>query len=144
MTFPAVEYNVQLHKHARKLQQGQGLLFACWVILHAFLSSADAFQNQHFRKNLSGLPSESNRFDSGQAQHFVGPDLIQTVWQCLQRLSAKHASRQSVKSKCDNDKSQTNLHTGSCSKFCFYVFQWRMPLCRPQSNCSLWDNLIKV
>ena len=32
--------------------------FACWEILHAFLSSADFFQNQLFRKILSGLPSE--------------------------------------------------------------------------------------
>ena len=31
---------------------------AYWVILHAFLSSADFFQNQRFLKILSGIPSE--------------------------------------------------------------------------------------
>ena len=35
------------------------LLFVLyWVILHAFLSSADFFQNQLFQKILSGIPSE--------------------------------------------------------------------------------------
>ena len=29
-----------------------------WVIFHAFLSSADFFQNQFFQKILSGIPSE--------------------------------------------------------------------------------------
>ena len=33
-----------------------------WVILHAFLSSADFFLNQFFRKTLSGIPSESADF----------------------------------------------------------------------------------
>ena len=32
------------------------LFFAFWVILHAFLLSADFFQNQLFRKILSGIP----------------------------------------------------------------------------------------
>ena len=33
-------------------------IFASWVIFHAFLSSADFFQNQLVRKILSGIPSE--------------------------------------------------------------------------------------
>ena len=33
-------------------------LFAYWLILHAFLSSADFFQNQLFQKILSGIGSE--------------------------------------------------------------------------------------
>ena len=41
-----------------------------WEILHAFLSSADFFQNQ-----LSRIPSVSNILDPDQAGHFVGPDL---------------------------------------------------------------------
>ena len=45
-----------------------------WVIFHAFLSSVDNFQNQLFRKILSGIPSVSNSLD---------PDPI-----CLHRLSA--------------------------------------------------------
>ena len=31
--------------------------FACWVILHAFLSSVDFFQNHLFQKILSGISS---------------------------------------------------------------------------------------
>ena len=48
--------------------------------MHAFLSSADFFQNQ-----LSGISSVSNSLDPDQAQHFVGIDL---GTDCLQRLSA--------------------------------------------------------
>ena len=33
-------------------------LFAPWVMFSYFLSSADFFQNQLFRKILSGIPSE--------------------------------------------------------------------------------------
>ena len=32
--------------------------FASWEIFHAFLSTADFFQNQLFQKILSGIPSE--------------------------------------------------------------------------------------
>ena len=46
-----------------------------WVIFHAFLSSADYFQDQLFREILSGIPSLSNSLDPDQARHFVGPDL---------------------------------------------------------------------
>ena len=45
------------------------------VVFPAFLSSADFFQNQLFRKILLGIPSESNSLDPDQARHFVGPDL---------------------------------------------------------------------
>ena len=34
------------------------LLIACWVILYAFVSSADFFQNKPFQKILSGIPSD--------------------------------------------------------------------------------------
>ena len=37
---------------------GPYFLFAYWVILHAFLSSADFFQNQLFGKILSGIPPQ--------------------------------------------------------------------------------------
>ena len=33
-------------------------LFACWVIMRAYLTSADFFQNYFFRKVLSEIPSE--------------------------------------------------------------------------------------
>ena len=32
------------------------LIFACWVIFHDFLSSADNFQNKHFQKVLLEIP----------------------------------------------------------------------------------------
>ena len=50
---------------AREVSLAQ--LFACWVILHAFLSSAGFFQNQLFCKILSGIPSVSNSLDPDQA-----------------------------------------------------------------------------
>ena len=56
-------------------------LIAYWVILHAFLSSADIFQNKLFKKILLG----SNTLDPDQARQNVGPDLGPN---CLQRLSA--------------------------------------------------------
>ena len=34
------------------------LLFADWAIMHVFFPSADFFQNQHFQKILSAIPSE--------------------------------------------------------------------------------------
>ena len=47
------------------------------------MSSAEFFQNQLFRKNLSGTLSESNRLDLDQDRHFVDPDLGPN---CLQRF----------------------------------------------------------
>ena len=60
-------------------------LFAFWVILHAFLSSADFFSTSTLKKNNSGRPSVSNSLVLDQACYFVGPDLSQN---CLQMLSA--------------------------------------------------------
>ena len=40
--------------------------FACCVILHTFLLLDFFFQNEHFRKTLSGIPSVSNSFDQDQ------------------------------------------------------------------------------
>ena len=57
------------------------------VIFHASLSSADFFQNQHFRKILSGISIVSNSFDPDQAQLFVRPDLGPN---CLQIISRPH------------------------------------------------------
>ena len=51
--------------------------------LHAFLSSADFFQNEMFQNSLKNTISVSNSLDPDQAQHFVGPDLDQN---CLQML----------------------------------------------------------
>ena len=59
------------------------ILFASWVIFHAFLPSADFFQNQLFRKILSGIPSECYTV-------CVGPDLDPN---CLQSLSANDTRR---------------------------------------------------
>ena len=57
-----------------------------WVIFHAFLSSADCFQNQHLlKKTFRNIIRVSNSLDPNQARRFVGPDLGQN---CLQRFSA--------------------------------------------------------
>ena len=57
------------------LTQQQRLLFACWVILHAFFPSAS------FRNNIR----VSNHLDPDQARRFVGVDLGPN---CLQMISA--------------------------------------------------------
>ena len=52
-------------------------LFVCLLgNFYAFLSSADFFQNQPFRKILSGIPSVSNSLDPD-----LGPNSLQTL--CL-------------------------------------------------------------
>ena len=43
------------------------------------------FQNQPFRKTLSGIPRVSNSLDQDQARRVDGPDLSPN---CLQRLTA--------------------------------------------------------
>ena len=59
-----------------------------------FLSSADFFQNQLFRKILSGLPLECQTvWITDQARQNVGPDLCPN---CLQRLSADDQSRELI------------------------------------------------
>ena len=63
-------------------------------ILHVFLSSADFFQNQLFRKKISGTPLEcdKNCLDPDQDLLLVGVGLGPN---CLQRLSADDTRRQS-------------------------------------------------
>ena len=57
------------------------------LLLHAFLSSADFFKNQLFRKILSEIPSECEIvWTQIRSDLFVGPDLGPN---CLQRLSEK-------------------------------------------------------
>ena len=64
---------------------------AYWVILHAFLSSADFFSKSTFSKNsFRNTIKVSNRMDPDQAQCFVGPDMDPN---CLQRLSADITGR---------------------------------------------------
>ena len=67
-------------------------LFACWVILHAFLKSVDFFFFFFFffkltftKKSFRNTIRVSNNLDPDQARHFTGPDLGPN---CLQRLSA--------------------------------------------------------
>ena len=82
------------------------LTLACWVILHAFLSPADFFQNQLFQKNsFRNTIRVLNSLNSDWARHSVGPDLGPN---CLQRLSGKETSRQRF-------KSLLNMHTQLCS-----------------------------
>ena len=56
---------VQIIKRNILLQKISTSGFAYWLILHAFLSSADSFQNQLFFRNiLSGIPSECPKFQT--------------------------------------------------------------------------------
>ena len=68
------------------------LHFAYRVILNTFLLSADFFQNQLFRKIISGIASESQTvWIQIRPDFFVGPYLHPN---CLQRLPADDTSRQ--------------------------------------------------
>ena len=58
---------------------------AWWDILHAFLLSADFFQNQLFQNSFRNTNRVSNSLDPDQARQNVGPGL---GLNCLQRLSA--------------------------------------------------------
>ena len=66
-------HNKEQHGYIRTLLHSLSCLlrvelFAYWIIFHDFLSSADfVFQNQLFRKSLSGIPSVSNSLDTDQA-----------------------------------------------------------------------------
>ena len=96
----------------------KGLLFACWVIFHAFLSSADFLQNWYmvvFWKNLfRNAISVSNSLDPDWA--FVGPDLGLI---CLQRLSADGKSPQ--KEIIHKNSWLLFLHSLECSKVRYYM-----------------------
>ena len=59
--------------------------FACWVTLHAFLSSALFSKLDFFKNSFRNTIGMSNSLDSHQVQHFVGPGLGSN---CLQRLAA--------------------------------------------------------
>ena len=86
----------------------------CWVIFHAFLSSADFFQNQSSQNILSGISLECQTVWV-QTKPVV-PDLGTN---CLQRLSV------------DATKRARNLFL-----FCFHMLCWqadkalaRLPIC---------------
>ena len=57
--------------------------------MHAFLSSADVFKINVFKKILSGTLSECQKFWIQIRTNILGPN-------CLQRLSADDTSRQRV------------------------------------------------
>ena len=60
--------------------------FACMVILHAFLSSADFLSKSTFSKtSFRNTIRVSNSLDPDQARQNVGPDLVPN---CLKRLTA--------------------------------------------------------
>ena len=63
-------------------------LFACWVIFHALLSTADFFFKINFFKKF--FQRVSNGLDPDQDRSHVGPDLGPN---CLQGLSADNKSR---------------------------------------------------
>ena len=68
------------------------LTLAPWVIVHAFLLSADFFSKSRFSKIsfMYNTISGSNSLNTDQARHSVRPDLGPN---CLQRLSADDTRR---------------------------------------------------
>ena len=62
-------------------------LFACWVILHVWLTSADIFSTKLsvFKNSFWSTIRVSNSLDPDQDRHSVGPDLDPN---CLQGLLA--------------------------------------------------------
>ena len=78
---------------------------AFWVILHAFLSSADFFSKSTFMKNyFTNTIRVSNSLDPDVARRFVGPDLGPD---CLQRVSADDTGGQRA-----HFQTQTSLISG--------------------------------
>ena len=65
------------------------LIYACWVILHAFCGLLLYFKINFFRKILSGIPTirVSKSWDPDQARHFVGPDLDPNCLQDYQQTT---------------------------------------------------------
>ena len=69
--------------------------FGDWVIVHAFLSSADFFQNHIFSKNyFRNTTRLLNGLDPDQARHFVERDLDPHG---LQKFTAGDTSSQRLK-----------------------------------------------
>ena len=71
-------------------------IFACLLILHTILSSADFFSskmNFFFQNNFLEYHQSDKQFDPDQFRRFVGPDLGPN---CLQRLSADDTGRERV------------------------------------------------
>ena len=71
----ATKHKITQH-HAKSFNVNS---FAYLVILHAFLSFADLFQNQLFQKIISGIQSVSNSFDPDQARKMSGLIWVKTV-----------------------------------------------------------------
>ena len=69
--------------------QGTCLLFACWVLLHAFLSSVDFFLKiNFFKKSFRNTIKVSYSLDPDQAWQNFGPDLGPTP-NCLRKVISR-------------------------------------------------------
>ena len=66
--------------------QSRGLRFACWVIFHDFVSSADFFEIIIFKIFFQAYYQSKNSMEPDQARRKVVPDLVQN---CLQRSSSQ-------------------------------------------------------
>ena len=76
-------------------------LFACWVIFHAILSSAEYFQSTFSKNSFRNNIRVSNSLDPDQARQNVGPDLGPNF---LQRLSADDTSWQRINGNMASQK----------------------------------------
>ena len=64
--------------------------FGYWVIVHAILSSADFFQNQLFRKIISGIPPECQTvWTQTRPDVLLGVIWTLTVYKISQQTRAK-------------------------------------------------------
>ena len=63
---------------------------ACWVIFHAFLSSADFFKINFSENSFRNTTRVSNSLDPDEALHFVGPSPGSNCLQKISVISRRH------------------------------------------------------
>ena len=67
--------------------QNVSTLCLFWVILHAFLSSADFFKSNFSQISFRNTIRVTINLDAEQAQRFMGPNLGQTVCKDYQQTT---------------------------------------------------------
>ena len=97
-------------------------LTACWIILHAILSSAD-FSPKLIKKNKSLMNTfrNSNSLDLDQARLFVGPDQAHNCSQELADNKSCHKQSKSEYLKCiplQHEAAKINL---KCVSHYFFI-----------------------
>ena len=95
---------------------------ACWVILHGFSVSADIFQNYHFRKVLSDIPSECQT-----VWVQIRPDkMLDLIWVQIVCKGDQQMRNSDHFSGCDllhNNKQFIGVK-GFSQRFILYIVSW--------------------